>query len=96
MKGTNLKIDILLSTFNGARYLNEQVKSTMNQTYDNLCLIVRDDGSTDDTIEPLTAFKKEYGSKIELVLDDYGNLGTAKSVMKLMEHSNAPYIMLAD
>ncbi|MDU1138075.1 glycosyltransferase family 2 protein [Enterocloster bolteae] len=96
MKGTNPPIDILLPTFNGAKYLNDQVRSIMSQTYENLCLIIRDDGSTDDTIELLTAFKKTYGSKIELILDNYGNLGTAKSVMKLMEHSNAPFIMLSD
>ena len=65
MKGTNPPIDILLPTFNGAKYLNDQVRSIMSQTYENLCLIIRDDGSTDDTIELLTAFKKTYGSKIE-------------------------------
>jgi len=57
MKGTNPPIDILLPTFNGAKYLNDQVRSIMSQTYENLCLIIRDDGSTDDSCSVIESIK---------------------------------------
>lgn len=44
-------IDILLATYNGEEYLGEQLNSILNQTYENWQLIVRDDGSTDGTVE---------------------------------------------
>ncbi|PWL71961.1 MAG: hypothetical protein DBY25_04220 [Clostridiales bacterium] len=40
------KAAVLMSTFNGALYVQAQVESIMNQTYSNLCLYIRDDGST--------------------------------------------------
>lgn len=41
---------ILMSTYNGEKYLEDQIDSIINQTYKNIILLVRDDGSTDATI----------------------------------------------
>ena len=46
-----MKVNILLSTYNGEQYLKEQVKSIQDQTYQNWQLLIRDDGSTDGTVE---------------------------------------------
>lgn len=43
------KAAVLLATYNGERYLREQLDSILNQTWGNLDLYIRDDGSTDDT-----------------------------------------------
>ena len=43
------QIDILLATYNGEKYLREQIDSILNQTYKNIRLIVSDDCSKDDT-----------------------------------------------
>jgi glycosyltransferase involved in cell wall biosynthesis len=45
------KVDILLATYNGEKYLEEQLKSIVNQTHTNWNLIIRDDGSTDNTLK---------------------------------------------
>ena len=42
-----MKVNILLSTYNGEQYLKEQVKSIQDQTYRDWQLLIRDDGSTD-------------------------------------------------
>ena len=44
-----MKVNILLSTYNGEQYLKEQVKSIQDQTYQDWQLLIRDDGSTDGT-----------------------------------------------
>ena len=43
------QIDVLISTYNGQRYLREQIDSIENQTIDNINVVVRDDGSSDGT-----------------------------------------------
>lgn len=49
-------IDILLSTYNGEKYLYAQIVSIQKQTMQNWRLLVRDDGSTDNTIDILESF----------------------------------------
>ena len=46
-----MKVNILLSTYNGEQYLKEQVKSIQDQTYQDWQLLIRDDGSTDGTVK---------------------------------------------
>ena len=45
-----MKVNILLSTYNGEQYLEEQVKSIQEQTYQEWELLIRDDGSSDGTV----------------------------------------------
>ena len=44
------KIDILMATYNGEKYIKEQIDSIIGQTYQNWQLIIRDDCSNDQTI----------------------------------------------
>lgn len=58
---------ILLCTYNGSKYLKEQLNSIESQTYTNWRLIVSDDGSKDDTIEILQSYQNKWGSsKLEI------------------------------
>lgn len=88
-----MKILILLSTYNGEKYLKEQLDSLFLQTYQDFKLIVRDDGSKDRTKEILNFYN------IELV-DSSKNLGVKKSFETLLkyasENSVAEYFMFCD
>lgn len=57
-------IDILLSTYNGEAFLREQLDSILNQTYKYFKLIIRDDGSTDSTVDIITDYARKYPSEI--------------------------------
>lgn len=87
------KITILLSTYNGEEYLKEQLDSLFIQTYKNIEIIVRDDGSSDKTLEML----KFYDIKL---LSSNGNIGIKKSFETLLryacENSDAEYFMFCD
>ena len=61
------KVDILLSTYNGEKYLSELLDSIINQTYKFWRLIIRDDGSKDKTKEILNYYKDKYSDKIIIV-----------------------------
>lgn len=90
------KIDILLSTYNGEKYLVEQIQSIVNQTFSDWRLLIRDDGSTDGTLKIIANFCQQYPEKIVLLSDNLGNLGVIRSFEKLLQASEAPYIMFCD
>jgi glycosyltransferase involved in cell wall biosynthesis len=87
------KVAILLSTYNGEQYLKDQIESILHQTHQDFILYIRDDGSTDNTINILDGYSSET---IELIKDELGNVGIAKSFRILMESVSAEYYLFAD
>jgi len=59
-----------MATYNGEKYLSEQIESVLRQSYRNWVLFVRDDGSDDDTVEILRDYHSKYPEKIILVEND--------------------------
>lgn len=88
-------IDILLSTYNGGRYLREQLDSIISQSYADWRLLVRDDGSTDDTLQLLRGYA-DRDERICVMADDEGNIGVIRSFERLLRCSEAPYVMFCD
>ena len=85
---------VLMSTYNGEKYLVEQIESILNQKRVIVYLFVRDDGSTDNTVDILKKYKSE--NKLEVYQDDE-NLGPANSFMKLLyDSSDYDYYAFAD
>lgn len=83
-----MKIAILMSTYNGEKYIKEQINSVLQQQGDfELDLYVRDDKSNDRTIEIIN----EYSKKGMLYLINGTNLGPAKSFMELMRFVDLSY-----
>ena len=61
------EICILLATYNGEKFINEQLKSIENQTTKNIKIIVSDDQSSDDnTIDKIIKFGKKVKVNIEI------------------------------
>lgn len=52
------KVSVVIPVYNGERYIDQAVKSVLNQTYNNVELIVVDDGSTDQTKAVLDPFRE--------------------------------------
>lgn len=76
-----MKVAVLMSTYNGEKFLREQIESILNQDGDfELTLIVRDDGSEDSTIDIL----KEYSKIGKLFWYQGDNIKTAKSYINLL------------
>lgn len=86
---------ILLSTYNSSRFLKEQLDSIINQTYSNWVLIIRDDGSRDETIKIINEYKN-IDSRINLYRDNLKGLGAAKSFMLLLENTDSDFYMFCD
>lgn len=90
-----VNVAILLSTFNGEKYLNEQLDSILLQTFKDWHLFIRDDASTDKTVEIIKCFKSLYPNKVTIVASDV-NLGAAKSFFSLLELADAYYYLFCD
>ena len=73
-------ISILLSTYNGEKYLKEQLDSLFAQTYSKIKIIVRDDGSSDDTLKILNSYDIE-------LLQSNKNLGVKESFLALLDYA---------
>jgi len=91
-----LKIDILLSTYNGAVFLDDLIRSLYEQTYPGWHLFIRDDGSTDNTMERIESYRKKDKKRIFVVDGSDKNLGPLKSFEILLRSSEADYIMFCD
>ncbi|MCO5232442.1 MAG: glycosyltransferase family 2 protein [Chitinophagales bacterium] len=89
-------VDILLASYNGEKYLDEQLESIFNQDFHDFRVLIRDDGSTDETLNILAKWKGLYPQKIELVEDGKQNLGATQNFNRLMEISTAPYVCFSD
>lgn len=89
------KIDILLPTFNGEKYVKQLIISLLNQTYNNIVIYVRDDKSIDSTVNIITELSK-HDPRIIIINDNLGNLGLVANINNLLGHSDSDYIMYCD
>lgn len=80
------KVLVLLSTYNGEKYLIDQINSLMSQKMVDVNVLVRDDGSTDSTVNIL---KKNMNKRIKCVFGT--NLGASKSFFELINMATLDY-----
>lgn len=91
-----MKVNILMSTYNGQQYLAEQIRSIQEQTFADWTLLIRDDGSSDQTKELLQDFARQ-DSRIRLIdIEEQKNLGVIKSFHRLVQYEKADYYFFSD
>lgn len=91
-----MKIDILLSTYNGEKFLREQLDSLLAQTFTNWIAYIRDDGSKDNTLEILNEYVKLYPEKFIIIENNGINLGSSKSFLYLLTQCSSDLICFCD
>lgn len=95
------KIHVLLSTYNGEKYLIEQLDSIFKQTYQNFVLFIRDDGSSDSTRELIDSYivaHPGYNERIVMLSNPSAvNMGYMGSFWNLMQQcGGADYYAFCD
>ena len=90
-----MTLDILLATYNGEKFLKEQINSLLDQSYKNWKLLIRDDMSTDCTMAILSDYISKYPDKIKL-LKSNKRLGPCQSFNYLLQKSDSDYVMFCD
>ena len=90
------KVDILLATYkSNVNYLKKQIDSILNQTYENICLIISDDNSQDEELKKVLEEYAEKDHRIQLYFQEK-NIGYIKNFGFLLEKSTSEYIMYSD
>lgn len=91
-----MKVAVLLATFNGEKFIKEQLDSIINQSYKDFTLYISDDGSTDGTVEMIKEYQKKYPSIIT-VLDEHKPTGSAcKNFLYLLEQVASDVYLFCD
>lgn len=100
MTSKERSIAICLATYNGEEYLKQQLDSIVNQTYMNWHLYIRDDGSSDKTINIIKTYVENYPNKITDLSNVSGGGSSKKnfeSILKWVSEKIDPdYYMLSD
>lgn len=79
-----MSICVILSTYNGERYINEQLDSIFkNIDNTHIFLYVRDDGSKDNTIQILKQYKDDHN--VSIIIDQGKNVGSAQSFLQAIK-----------
>jgi len=80
----NYRVAVLLSTYNGEKYLDENLHSLNQQEWRDITLYIRDDGSSDKTIQIINKYQGIFDDNILLLPSD-GHLGAAQSFFCLLD-----------
>lgn len=92
----DLSVAVLMSTYNGEKYLEEQIESILNQKYDNIHLYIRDDGSKDDTHKIIKKYS-DNNSKVSFINEhSIKNIGVVRSFFSLLLTTKADLYMFSD
>lgn len=86
-------VQVVMSTYNGEKYLKEQIDSILSQEGVDVRLYIRDDGSSDRTTDILASYQEHKNVKIE----KGNNLGFAKSFLTALDECDeADYYAFSD
>lgn len=97
MSKSSLKVAILLATYNGEKYLEEQLRSILNQKDVEIYIFISDDGSTDTTLKIIRKYADQYPNII--ISNEQRVGGPGKNFYTLIKTINAndyDYVVLAD
>ena len=92
--GPEVTAAVLLSTYNGEQYLSEQLDSLVAQTHKTLAIHIRDDGSTDGTLDIIRDYQARFPDIFTLYLG--ANIGSSGSFCWLLENIEADMYFFCD
>lgn len=87
-------VSIALATYNGEKFIAEQMESILNQSFQDFEVIIHDDCSADETYNLLRQFAQK-DSRIVLKKNEY-NLGFAKNFKTIVDDCSGKYIAFSD
>lgn len=92
-------VTVLLCTYNGAAYVRAQLQSILDQTVQDLHVVVSDDGSTDETLSIVEAMAATHPGRITILRQNPPTGSAQRHFLKLLverAYDMADYIMLSD
>ena len=88
-------VAIVMTTYNGEKYVGEQIVSILASTYQDFELFIYDDGSKDNTMSILRNIESQHPTKIH-VNQNESNLGVTINFLQALSRTTMDYIMFCD
>ena len=96
-KGKNMRISVAMATYNGARFITEQLDSIRLQSLPVDQVILRDDGSSDQTLEIVREYLETYELAPAWRITQNGKrLGYAENFRAAVEETDGDYVFFCD
>ncbi len=89
-------VSVLLASYNGEKYIREQMDSILNQTFQNLNIVVSDDLSTDKTPALVREYEEQYPDRIKILKHEERSGSAQNNFFRLLSAVSDQYIMLCD
>lgn len=89
-------VDILMASYNGEKYIAEQIESILSQSYKNWKLIITDDCSNDNTFKIAKEYAEKYPDKIKVFQNAENSGNAGNNFFNMIKKSNADVIMTCD
>lgn len=86
MKINTNTVAICLATYNGEKYLREQLDLIVTQTHEDWILFIRDDELKDNTLYIINEYEKKYSKKIFLIKDDFTAHSSFKNFLYILNN----------
>ncbi|MDD3174726.1 MAG: glycosyltransferase, partial [Herbinix sp.] len=88
-------VAIVMTTYNGEKYVGEQINSILASTYQDFELFICDDGSKDSTMSILRDYEKQNPTKVH-VFQNETNQGVTINFLKTLCRTTMDYMMFCD
>jgi glycosyltransferase involved in cell wall biosynthesis len=95
-KGSLPEVEVLLATYNGDRFLREQIDSLLQQDYAQVRVLARDDGSSDTTVNILNEYAKRFPERFTVLQEGKATGHPKLNFLCLMQSSTAEYLCFSD
>ncbi len=87
---------ILLATYNSSKFIEKLFDSLFSQTCQDWSLLIRDDCSTDNTIEIVLRYQEIYPARIKILANEGVSLGAYLNFVELLTYACSDYYMFCD
>jgi glycosyltransferase involved in cell wall biosynthesis len=87
-------VSVAIATYNGEKYIGEQLNSILNQTYTNIEIVITDDNSADNTVSIIKAFQQKHISIVLFIKEK--NSGVTETFENSIKNCKGEFIALSD
>jgi Glycosyltransferases involved in cell wall biogenesis len=88
-------VAIIMTTYNGEKYVKEQIDSILVSNYQDFELFIYDDGSNDNTVALMKPYEQQYPDKVH-VFQNEKNLGLVRNFLHALSLTTMDYVMFCD
>lgn len=89
-------VTVVMATYNGERYIRQQLDSILNQTYDKIRIVISDDLSADGTPQVIAEYEARFPDRIRSLSNTTRSGGAAANFFRLLRAVSDDYVMLCD